>query len=103
MLLWFIGQRFPREKWAFLLLREIYVRANNTRALNRLSSTMVSYDPTNFVVRNDLAGTDLLTKSGQHVDGTTSPDMPLSAFLDGLKTSLDSEGKIQVDPKPPTE
>jgi len=55
------------------------------------------------MVRNDLAGTELLTKSGQHVDATTAPDQPLSAFLDGLKTSLDSDGKIKVDPNPPTE
>jgi len=55
------------------------------------------------MVRNDLAGTEFLTKSGQHVDATTAPDQPLSAFLDGLKTSLDSDGKIQVDPNPPTE
>ncbi len=42
-------------------------------------------------------------KSGGHVDATTSPDMPLNAFLDGIKTSLDSDGKVQVDPNPPTE
>jgi len=55
------------------------------------------------MVRNDLAGTELLTKGGQHVDGTTSPDMPLSAFIDGLKTTLDVDGKVKVDPNPPTE
>ena len=62
-LLWLIGQRFPREKWAFTELRNIYLRANNTRGLNRLSSTMVSYDSTNFVAQNDLAATDLLLKA----------------------------------------
>ena len=55
------------------------------------------------MVRNDLAGTELLSKNGQHVDSTTAPDMPLNAFIDGLKTSLDAEGKIQVDPTTPTE
>jgi hypothetical protein len=55
------------------------------------------------MVRNDLAGTEFLTKSGSHVGATTAPDMPLNAFLDGIKTSLDSDGKIQVDPNPPTE
>lgn len=55
------------------------------------------------VVRNDLAGTELLTRSGQKIESTTSPDQPLGAFLDGLKTTLGSEGKIQVDPNPPTE
>ena len=54
-------------------------------------------------VRNDLAGTELLTKSGGRVEATTAPDMPLNAFLDGIKTSLDTDGKIQVDPNPPTE
>ncbi len=55
------------------------------------------------MVRNDLAGTELLTKGGQHVDSTTAPDMPLNAFLDGIKTGLGVDGKIQVDPNPPTE
>jgi len=55
------------------------------------------------MVRNDLAGTEFLAKSGGHVEATTAPDMPLNAFLDGIKTSLDSDGKIQVDPNPPTE
>jgi hypothetical protein len=55
------------------------------------------------MVRNDLAGTEFLTKSGGRVEATTAPDMPLNAFLDGIKTSLDSDGTIQVDPNPPTE
>jgi len=55
------------------------------------------------MVRNDLSGTEMLSKSGQHVDGTTAPEMPLSAFLDGLKTTLDIDGRIKVDPNPPTE
>jgi len=55
------------------------------------------------VVRNDLAGTELLTRPGQKIESTTSPDQPLSAFLDGIKTTLGVDGKIQVDPNPPTE
>jgi hypothetical protein len=55
------------------------------------------------MVRNDLSGSELLSKSGQHVDGTTAPAMPLNAFIDGLKTTLNVDGKIQVDPNPPTE
>ncbi len=55
------------------------------------------------MVRNDLSGTELLTKSGKHVDSTTAPDMPLNAFIDGIKTTLDVDGKIKVDPNPPTE
>lgn len=55
------------------------------------------------MVRNDLAGTEFLTKSGGKVEATTAPDMPLNGFLDGIKTSLDVDGKIQVDPTTPTE
>jgi len=55
------------------------------------------------MVRNDLGGSDLLTKVGKHVEPTTSPDMPLNAFIDGLKTTLNVDGKIKVDPNPPTE
>jgi hypothetical protein len=55
------------------------------------------------MVRNDLAGTELLTKDGKHVDSTSAPDMPLNAFIDGIKTTLDADGKIKVDPNPPTE
>jgi hypothetical protein len=55
------------------------------------------------MVRNDLAGTELLTKGGKHIDSTTAPDVPLNAFIDGIKTTLDVDGKIKVDPNPPTE
>lgn len=55
------------------------------------------------MVRNDLGSTELLTRVGQHVEPKTAPDMPLSAFLDGLKTTLNVDGKIKVDPNPPTE
>jgi hypothetical protein len=50
------------------------------------------------MVRNDLVGTELLSKSGQKIESTTAPDQPLGAFLDGIKTTLDVEGKIQVTP-----
>ena len=55
------------------------------------------------VVRNDLAGTELLSNSGQKTESVTAPDQPLGAFLDGIKTTLNVDGKIQVDPNPPTE
>lgn len=55
------------------------------------------------MVRNDLAGTELLSTNGKHVESTTAPDMPLNAFIDGLKTTLNVDGKIKVDPNPPTE
>ena len=55
------------------------------------------------MVRNDLAGTEFFTKTGGHVEATTAPDMPLNAFLDGIKTSLNVDGKVRVDPTTPTE
>lgn len=64
--------------------------------------TIVEKDGAKFV-RNDLAGTELLSVKGNKVESTTSPDQPLGAFLDGLKTTLGADGKIQVDPNPPTE
>jgi hypothetical protein len=54
-------------------------------------------------VRNDLAGTELLFKNGKKAEGVTAPDQPLGAFLDGIKTQLNVDGKILVDPNPPTE
>jgi len=55
------------------------------------------------MVRNDLAGTELLSLNGKHVDSTTAPDQPLNAFIDGIKTILNVDGKVKVDPNPPTE
>jgi hypothetical protein len=55
------------------------------------------------MVRNDLAGTEFLTPNGAHVQPTVAPDQQLGAFIDGIKTTLDIDGKIQVDPHPPTE
>ena len=54
------------------------------------------------MVRNDLADTELV-KNGQKVEAVVAPDMPLNAFIDGIKTTLGVDGKIQVDPNPPTE
>jgi hypothetical protein len=53
-------------------------------------------------VRNDLADTQLVL-NGKKAQSVTSPDQPLGAFLDGIKTQLNVDGKIQVDPNPPTE
>lgn len=55
------------------------------------------------MVRNDLAGTELLAPNGAHVDSKVAPDMQLNAFIDGIKTDLNVDGKIKVDPNPPTE
>ena len=63
--------------------------------------TVVEKDGAKFV-RNDLTDTELQL-NGKKVTSTTSPDQPLNAFLDGIKTQLNADGKIQVDPNPPTE
>ena len=61
-LLWRIAQRFPRERWALGELDRIYVAAGNTLGLNKIYSTMASYDPKDFCVRNNLAATSMLLK-----------------------------------------
>jgi len=55
------------------------------------------------MVRNDLSGTELVSETGGRVTSTVQRDLPLSSFLDGIKTSLDVAGKVQVDPTTPTE
>jgi hypothetical protein len=50
-------------------------------------------------VRNEL--TDELTRvgsGGAEKGPSVSGDLPLGAFLDGIKTDLDEAGKVQVDP-----
>src|SRR5579863_968523 len=61
-LLWPIGQRFPRERWALRDLDRVYAAAGNTLGLNKLYTMMANYDATNFVVQNNLAATSLLLK-----------------------------------------
>jgi tetratricopeptide (TPR) repeat protein len=61
-LLWQIGKRFPDQHWAFRELERSYLAAGNTRGLNRLYSTMVSYAPKNFAAQNNQAATSLLLK-----------------------------------------
>ena len=55
------------------------------------------------MVRNDLAGTELVGQAGQKLSAPVSGDLPLNAFLDGIKTGLDEAGKVQVDPTTSTE
>ena len=50
------------------------------------------------MVRNDLAGTELLSPNGSRIKPTVSPDQPLGAFIDGIKTTLDIDGKVQATP-----
>ncbi len=61
-LLWLIAERFPRERWALQELERLYVGSGNTRGLNKLSATIVSNDPRNFIERKNVAATALLLK-----------------------------------------
>jgi hypothetical protein len=61
-LLWQIGKRFPKERWALRELERLYLTDGNTYGLNRVYSCMASYAPTNFVAQNNLAATYLLLK-----------------------------------------
>jgi hypothetical protein len=61
-LLWQIGQRFPRERWALRDLERLYSEAGNTRGLNRVYAAVASYAPKNFVAQNNLAATSLLLR-----------------------------------------
>lgn len=55
-------------------------------------------------VRNELDGTNLVGADGRVLDGKpVIADMPLQAFLDGIRTELDVEGKVKIDPTVPTE
>lgn len=55
-------------------------------------------------VRNELDGTSLVDAEGRVLDGKqVVPDMALQAFLDGIRTELDVEGKVKIDPTVPTE
>src|SRR6267143_3141373 len=52
--------------------------------------TVVEKDGAKFV-RNDLADTELML-NGKKVQSVTAPDQPLGAFLDGIKTQLNTDG-----------
>jgi len=55
-------------------------------------------------VRNELDGTKLVGANGTLFEGAkVTPNMPLQAFLDGIRTDLNDAGKIQVDPTHQTE
>jgi hypothetical protein len=61
-LLWLIGQRFPRERWALGELVRLYDAHGNTRGLNRVYATIVSYDSKDFQAKNNLAATSMLLR-----------------------------------------
>ena len=54
-------------------------------------------------VRNDVDGMSTMGPDGSVADAKVAKSIPLQAFLDGIKTQLDVDGKVKVDPNPPTE
>ncbi len=60
--LWRIGNRFPGERWVWRDLEHGLYTAGNTSGLLKLYRNRASFDPTNFVVQNNLAATSLLLK-----------------------------------------
>jgi len=58
--LWHIAEHFPGERWALRDLERIYLTSGNTYGLNKVYTTIASYDPKNFAAQNDEAATALL-------------------------------------------
>lgn len=59
-LLWTLVERYPGERWAPVMLKEIYTRTSDTRGLNRLAGALLAQNPNDDLAKNDLAGTALL-------------------------------------------
>lgn len=53
-------------------------------------------------VRNELDGLQLLSPNGSVKEGRASTEQALNAFLDGIKTDLDIDGKVKIDTSNPT-
>lgn len=54
-------------------------------------------------VRNELEDLGLMNSDGSMSQGKAGEPMPLQAFLDGIRTDLNVDGKVKVDPTTPTE
>ena len=54
-------------------------------------------------VRNDVDGMSTMSADGTVQEAKVSKSIPLNAFMDGIKTQLNADGKVKVDPNPPTE
>ena len=54
-------------------------------------------------VRNELEDLGLMNSDGSLSSGKPGAPMPLQAFLDGIRTDLNVDGKVKVDPTTPTE
>jgi hypothetical protein len=59
-LLWIITQRYPAERWALQSLNELYMNSGNTRGLQRVFNTLLDYNSTDVVAKNNLASVLLL-------------------------------------------
>lgn len=53
-------------------------------------------------VHNELDGLQLLSVGGTATESKVSSNQPLAAFLDGIKTDLNVDGKVKVDTSNPT-
>jgi len=53
-------------------------------------------------VRNELDGLQMLSPDGSTSESKVSSEQPLGAFLDGIKTNLNLEGKAKIDTSSPT-
>jgi hypothetical protein len=58
--LWRIVRKFPKERWAWLELHRFYAAAGTTSGLNLLYSELATYEPNNFVAKNNFAATSML-------------------------------------------
>jgi hypothetical protein len=66
--------------------------------------TVTSDGKGNKSVRNELGDLLRLLPDGKmDKSPAVSPELPLGAFLDRIKTDLNESGKVQVDPTTPTE
>lgn len=59
-LLWVIAQRFPAERWALQALNRRYLASGNTRGVQKVYSTLLSYDANDVAAKNNFAATSLL-------------------------------------------
>ena len=53
-------------------------------------------------VRNELDGIRTLSPDGSVSENKVSSELPLGAFLDGIKTDLNADGKVKIDTSNPT-
>ena len=53
-------------------------------------------------VRNELDGLRMLSPDGSMSESKVSSEQPLGAFLDGIKSDLNIDGKVKIDPSNPT-